>query len=326
MAQARYWCFTINNPTRDTQDLDGSANFGWLDLKLLLTSPDLGYVICQLEQGEEKTAHLQGYCEMTKNQRLSGMKKLLPRAHWEVRKGTQLQAIDYCRKEEGRLEGPWEHGEKKENRQGARTDLAVACALLKEKGLLAVSVEYPHLWTKHHKGFQSLYDMGLRHDVNAPAREVILLYGPPGCGKTRTFMEAETEGCNVSASSGFWFDGYRQEDAVLLDDFDGKASKWTLHQTLQTLDRYQCRVPIKGSFTWWCPKRIYVTTNIHPRKWFEWNEREQQYPALVRRFTKVMAWDEAGRCRELLPGDMAWAGFFSYPTGFMPGANEWNYF
>lgn len=326
MAMGKYWCFTINNPTRDTDDLDGSANMGWLDLKRLLAAPDLTYCICQLEQGEEKTQHLQGYLELSKNSRLSALKILLPRAHLETRKGTQQQAIDYCSKAESRLEGPWEHGEKKENKQGQRTDLSVACALLKEKGLLAVSTEYPHLWTKHHKGFQSLYDMGLRHDKNAGDREIILLYGPPGCGKTRTFMEGEEEGCKIHASSGFWFDGYRQEEAALLDDFDGKASKWTLHQCLEALDRYQCRLPIKGSFTWWCPKRIYITTNLHPRLWFDWEKREQQWPALTRRFTKLITWDDSGNRREHEPGSESWLKFLDYPSNFMPGATPYNYF
>ena len=203
-----------------------------------------------------------------------------------------------------------------------------AIAVVKEKGLVAVAEEHPTVFVKFYKGLTVLYDMGLRHSQAAPGRDVTLLYGPPGCGKTSTFIDNEKEGCVLSAASGWWFDGSRQEEAVLLDDFDGKASKWTLCQTLQTFDRYQIRVPIKGSFTWWCPKRIYITTNLHPRKWFEWADREEQWGALTRRFNKIITWDRAGLRRELNPlrDREAWGRFWDLPTAFMPGADTYNYF
>jgi len=44
-------------------------------------------------------------------------------------------------------------------------------------------------------------------------------------------------------------------------------------------------------------KRIIVTTNIHPSKWYTWEKRENQEEALRRRFVEygyIMAWTVDG--------------------------------
>jgi len=45
------------------------------------------------------TVHLQGYVRFVKSIRFSGVKKLLPRAHIEERKGAESQATAYCKKD-----------------------------------------------------------------------------------------------------------------------------------------------------------------------------------------------------------------------------------
>lgn len=109
MAQTRAWCFTLNNPEEDEQH-DMAE---W---------PDCKYLIYQLELGEEGTLHHQGYCEFGKAKRLAAVRRLLPHAHWEPRKGTAQQAIDYCRKEDTACTDPVEQGTPSAG-QGQRTDL-----------------------------------------------------------------------------------------------------------------------------------------------------------------------------------------------------------
>lgn len=48
-------------------------------------------------------------------------------------------------------------------------------------------------------------------------------------------------------------------------------------------------------------EKIYITTNIHPRQWYDWSTREQQYPALIRRFTMVFWWKQSGTESTLIP-------------------------
>ena len=92
----------------------------------------------------------------------------------------------------------------------------------------------------------------------------------------------------------------------------GSSSKTRLDTVLRLLDRYIERVPIKGSHSWWTPKRVYVTTNIHPWDWYEWAGREAQYPALQRRFTQLQLWDSTGS-QQLILGrqDVLFGQFFT---------------
>lgn len=83
-ALAKRWCFTLNNP------LEGEC----LD-------PDLvEYAIVGEEVAPETgTRHFQGFVIWTTKRRLSALKKMLPRAHWEIAKGSIEQNISYCSKE-----------------------------------------------------------------------------------------------------------------------------------------------------------------------------------------------------------------------------------
>lgn len=98
--QKRDWCFTLNDP----QDLLNPEQW-----------PDCEYCLYQLELGEETgMPHLQGFVKFRVAKRMATVKEQVPelqRAHLEGRRGTIRQAIDYCRKNDTRLEGPWEFGE-----------------------------------------------------------------------------------------------------------------------------------------------------------------------------------------------------------------------
>lgn len=136
---SKNWCFTLNNPTEEDDPK------GW----------PVKYVAWQLEKGEEGTLHHQGYVELDKTARITGLKKINQKAHWEIRGGTQEQAIAYAQKEDTRVEGPWEQGEKAPGR-GTRTDLAVACEVAMTEGIGALKTQHPTVYVKYHKGFEKL--------------------------------------------------------------------------------------------------------------------------------------------------------------------------
>lgn len=82
------WCFTLNNYTDDDVSIVDS-----------LHPEKVKYLVYGFEKGESGTPHLQGYMQCTKNQRLTALKKWLPKAHWEVAKGSPTQNRTYCIKE-----------------------------------------------------------------------------------------------------------------------------------------------------------------------------------------------------------------------------------
>ena len=85
MERTRSWCYTINNYTEE--DLQG------------VRALTCAYNIFGYEAGVENTPHLQGYVHFKEKKSLSAVKKVMPRAHLEPRKGTVDQAVDYCKKE-----------------------------------------------------------------------------------------------------------------------------------------------------------------------------------------------------------------------------------
>lgn len=73
------------------------------------------FAVFQIERCPETARlHLQGYVRFGAAISLDTLKKRLPDAfgqvHAEIRRGTDKQAIEYCRKEESRAAGPWELG------------------------------------------------------------------------------------------------------------------------------------------------------------------------------------------------------------------------
>ena len=85
--RSRSWCLTINNPSED-------------DCRLLKTMTDIQLLVACLETGSQGTLHYQGYIEFEHQRSLSSLKKKLPRAHLEPRRGTREQALLYCTKDQ----------------------------------------------------------------------------------------------------------------------------------------------------------------------------------------------------------------------------------
>ncbi len=273
--QARHWCLTLNNPVLTGEEY----------LDELKKHKHIRYAVLQLEEGDEGTRHYQAYLEFSQPKTLFALKVLEPRGHWEARKGTRGQARKYCMKEESRIEGPWELGDWSKGGKGARVDLIKACATVKERGLHALALEDPSVYVKYSRGFEKL-SFELRGKRAVPPR-VVLHYGPTGTFKTGLVLHRHPDAYKKPAGTR-WFDGYKDQKVLLLDDFAGASSGFRLDYTLQLLDRYDIDVEMKGAHVRLLAEIIYVTTNIHPSAWFNYETRGGQYKALARRFHEVI--------------------------------------
>jgi len=90
MSRSLYFCFTLNNWTEPEQE----------QLRALILSPRVGYLVFGREVGESGTPHLQGYIEFQERLRLNQVREYLPpRAAIFVRRGNGVQASEYCKKE-----------------------------------------------------------------------------------------------------------------------------------------------------------------------------------------------------------------------------------
>lgn len=88
---ATCWNMTINNPDENDYRLIRSPNEQFIR-----------HLIWQSEIGENGTPHIQGYVKLMRQQRLSFVKKLFPRAHWTAITNDEynINSQDYAQKEE----------------------------------------------------------------------------------------------------------------------------------------------------------------------------------------------------------------------------------
>ncbi len=278
---ARKYCFTINT--------DAQLFYDELGTIFEAKKKTIQYICGQIEEAETGQLHFQGYCQLKRTQRRTWMSKnIRDGGHYEKQKAeVNAAARNYCMKEDTMIEPFIEYGTFVVG-QGKRSDLtSFRDAIL--GGSRKIDLLDSHL--KEMARYPKFYNMvrSLRRPTRTEDLVVRLNYGTTGLGKTKyAYDNFDNELYPVPVTSGtLWFDGCDLHPVVLLDDFCGAASKVSLNYTLRLLDRYPIQVPNKGGFTWWMPRLIILTTNIHPRLWYKWDNREGQYDALLRRITEV---------------------------------------
>lgn len=271
--QSKYWCFTLNNYTPEDRDR----------LDMLVEKGECSYLVFGDEVGESGTPHYQGYIEFPRRRRLNQVKALVsPRAHLDRRKGSGIQAAEYCKKD-GRF---WEYGSISVPRPGRRTDLDEIRDIIKGGGSLEQVVE-EHFgsFARYHRGIKAAFSL-LRNPTkkSRDPPEVYVYWGDTGTGKTRSVYDENTVEEIWVYPGNNWFDGYIGQSVALFDEFSG--SSIALTTLLRILDRYPMTVPVKGDHVNWNPKKVYLTSNLDPSDWYQ-NAHPQHVAALRRRFTSV---------------------------------------
>lgn len=146
MAQKRAFCFTWNNPPEDYQDL----------IDDFVEEFKARYVCFQLELSASNTPHVQGYVEFDRGVRFTTLQSFCADIHWEGRRGTAVQARNYCRKDDTRVEGPFEVGIWTAPEPGKRNDLESAIETLKEESMQGLIANHPATYVRYHAGLHKL--------------------------------------------------------------------------------------------------------------------------------------------------------------------------
>lgn len=260
------------------------------------------YLVCQLEIAPTTgQLHWQGYVELKRPARIPQTKTWLnaPTAHLEARRGTQQQAIDYCRKVETRAYGdrePTSMGTPAGG-QGERNDIHGAVAIIREgRGLAGVFEDAPEVFVKYHRGLTAAAELHLYQTSQRmrPELRVTVLTGPPGCGKTRAVYD-EVGLSNVyklgQSASVTWWNGYTGQPHLLLDDYYGWIP-WG--ELLHILDIYPLATQTKGGFTHVSYTHVWITSN---RPWDHWYAKSRAFAeqgALQRRIHFVRTYSADG--------------------------------
>ena len=262
---------------------------------------DLSGVLCMVfvyeikvynpdEDGKVQQAyhHIQGYVRFKSKWTPQRVKDWLECdfAHLEKRRGTEQQAWNYCFLPEPKHEGgvsthapgytPFTFGSPSKG-QGARTDLVEAWDDIKQgRSMFDLIEDNPGQYARNHRVFEKMsQEVDARRPQVWKQKIVVMNVGSTGSGKTRPLYDDEA-GREVTkfyrkticSSADKWFDGYKRDihDIVLIDDYRGE---WEFPFLLQVLDGYPLQLPVKGSFVWFQPKEIHITSNVWPWDWYK---------------------------------------------------------
>lgn len=122
-----------------------------------------------------------------------------------------------------------------------------------------------------YNGINKFYN---NYKINSVAPErrrdltVYWIYGPPGCGKSNYVHSQHDAKDLYKKTQTNWWDGYRNQPAVLLDEFDDPQ---LLHQLKIWMDVYPFTAEVKGSMLTPNYTTFYIVSNHLPQQ--IWNSK-----------------------------------------------------
>lgn len=260
--QGKRWCFTINNPT--------AADFFWENEDLLRA--EFEYVVLQEEVGEHGTRHIQGFFILKKKKRCGWVRShCSDRGHYEIARGTNQQASDYCKKSDTHPEGGlrFEWGVMPERKAAPKHSDRLAEAM-EEVDLLKQGYKRPEdvgSSTLLLPGYIQAYKL-LTQAKNGPFRpdlKIITIIGPPGCGKSYAlFKHFPDAGKAIYGNSGLWWSN-PTANVLFLEEFTGQIK---LQLLLELLDPYPHQIEVKGGMAPMMARVICITSNVPPDQWY----------------------------------------------------------
>jgi hypothetical protein len=291
--QRRYkvWCFTINNYTEE--DVEKMRGLG--------SNPGTKYLVFGRECGESGTKHLQGYVSLCSGRRFDCVKGMLgDRAHIERAKGSAGQNRTYCTKD-GDFEefGQVPKSPGRGGREAAEQRVMETLDRIRAEGTAAAVAADPFLFVRHQRLEHVallLSDKGRRSTKPA----VFWLHGRTGVGKTRFVLE-QFPSAYVKMNGNKWWDGYTQDDVVVLDDF--RELDMPFNMLLRLLDRYPMMVEKKGGVVNFNSRIIFVTCCEPPEQLYQGTD--ECIEQLTRRIDKTIAFPNAISWSEMRQGTAA---------------------
>lgn len=261
--KARCWCFTLNNYTeQEVTEIDS------------LFPEKANYLIYGKEKGDSNTPHLQGYVELKKQTLFTTVKKYMPRAHIEMRKGTAEQALDYCKKDNLFTE----HG--KPGGQGRRTDLDKVRELALDGGMRAVTAVGNFQQIRVAEEFLTYHE-----EPRNWKPKTYWLWGQSEAGKTKLAHQmCENKDVYVKIGTNKWWNGYDGHTHVIIDDFRKEHIPFV--DLLGILDRYEYRIEAKGKMRQFLAKTIVVTSIYSPQQMYSYTT--EPIEQLTRRLDQII--------------------------------------
>lgn len=279
MARSRGWFFTLNNYAEDDAE----------KLIDLVFQEELQYIAFEAETGESGTPHLQGFLYTPHAKTRSAVSKLMPRAWLAPKAGTDEQCKKYCNKEAGIM---W-MGTPPE--QGKRTDIETFVQELKaEPDFRTLAMKHPRHCLRMMRNAKELHAIFHEPSYEYKKPTVLVVYGKAGIGKTRRaheyFRSKRVRYYVKGAASEKWWDGFYNHKGIIMDDF--RSNQMKFHELLLLLDGYGTQQQTKGGFTHVQADTIIITSDQHPKDWYQnCTNDDNAWAQLERRITEIINMD-----------------------------------
>lgn len=263
-------------------------------LKSLFYDTDIVYLLVAQEHHQDGGLHLHCFLQLKMPINLKNMKKFdllidTVNYHPEIEECKSIKDwINYCKKE-----GNWcdwgsnplttsKLNKKELNEKLINSDLNE----LIDNGTISLK-ELPRI-IQAKEAYKLLQKKQRRREL-----KVKWYYGATGTGKTRKALDEAGDDYWISGENLKWFDGYKGQETVVLDDLRADSCAWGF--LLRLLDIYPLSVPIKGGFSDWKPKTVIITAPCIPEEMFvnhasgqTWDKIDQ----LKRRVNEYRNFDE----------------------------------
>lgn len=261
------WTITLNNFTQEELDV--------------LSGMDVEYMIYGLEHLEEGTPHVQGYVVFKSSIRRSTLQRRIPRAHWEVARGTTQENIVYCSKED---KSPFIKGSPPLERSNA----AVNAEQLLEKDPLNGNRILANKRTLRGIGMEK--EMLLEIKENRLIKpDIVYIHGSSGSGKSYWALRQGIIKYGIENVSTLRFDknGFAhcsdpQAKCLVLMEF--RPSCIDAATFLEFTDGYGMHLNVKHGSIYIRPECIYICSILPPQEIY----KEEINKQFMRRITRVV--------------------------------------
>lgn len=123
------------------------------------------------------------------------------------------------------------------------------------------------------------------------------------CWYWKTRGPVEKHASHYIKDNNKWWDGYKQEEAIIIDDYE--ANEWSYRDLLRLLDRYKYQGQTKGGYVKINSPFIYICSEFSPDQLWTDNKLAQ----ITRRIDKLVnvadtnVTEVGGNTIPLLPND-----------------------
>lgn len=240
--------------------------------------PTVCFIRGQLERGGE-TGYLHWQILLITDRKVSRstIKRLLGNSvHAELSRSSA--ADEYVWKQDTRVEGTQFELGVRPHRRNSKESWARIWELAKAGDYEQIDAQ---IRVQHYRTFRTI-----RADYAEPVgmvRSVHVFWGRTGTGKSRRAWDEAGMGAYPKDPRTKWWDGYRGQRNVVIDEFRGSID---IAHMLRWLDRYPVLVEIKGASVPLCVETIWITSNKDPRQWYPEVDAET-LDALLRRLQIV---------------------------------------